>query len=457
MKVKKITCLLVVMSVLVSSVLSTSITAFAQEDLTFSDEYKSSPFYEKLHTALADSQDKTTMERTLAAALSQEGYKNYSTEGIDIEQARADGLLWTGAQLRMNEDDTGNTEYIRWAQRYIMNRSEETQYIDCDWCAIFVSWCMYQAGYYSEDRLKKYYYSYYADPRIEFDADSWIEAFDFDQQSVWYTEKARHKIDAYNWNTYYNVDVDPFEIPYKPGGILFFTWDGSGKYFNHAVIVVDYDKETHVLTYTNGCSDGMVITKQIDLDVEEEFIGKPFTQNSNRIMAYAEYDKIRPLEPKEITADASVINWSVDSASGIRIKTNSDSKIGSVSVDGEYLGSNIESNMLLREGTLSIGKSELLKLSEGQHTLTLTFDDGSIDVVLNIIPEYQIGDVDLDGNVSINDATLIQFYLAELETLSEQQLLLADTNGDGEVTINDATHLQEYLADLGVVLGKTTV
>ena len=113
--------------------------------------------------------------------------------------------------------------------------------------------------------------------------------------------------------------------------------------------------------------------------------------------------------------------------------------------------------MLLREGTLSIGKSELLKLSEGQHTLTLTFDDGSIDVVLNILPEYQIGDVDLDGNVSINDATLIQFYLAELETLSEQQLLLADTNGDGEVTINDATHLQEYLADLGVVLGKTTV
>ena len=157
MKVKKITCLLVVMSVLVSSVLSTSITAFAQEDLTFSDEYKSSPFYEKLQTALADTQDKTTMERTLAAALSQEGYKNYSTEGIDIEQARADGLLWTGAKLRMNEDDTGNTEYIRWAQRYIMNRSEETQYIDCDWCAIFVSWCMYQAGYYSEDRLKKDY------------------------------------------------------------------------------------------------------------------------------------------------------------------------------------------------------------------------------------------------------------------------------------------------------------
>ena len=43
----------------------------------FSSEYQSSPFYEKLMTALDDSKDKTTMEKALAAALSQEGYQNY--------------------------------------------------------------------------------------------------------------------------------------------------------------------------------------------------------------------------------------------------------------------------------------------------------------------------------------------------------------------------------------------
>ena len=50
------------------------------------------------------------MEKTLAVALSQEGYKNYATAGIDVEQARADGLLWTGAALRMNENQTGNRD-----------------------------------------------------------------------------------------------------------------------------------------------------------------------------------------------------------------------------------------------------------------------------------------------------------------------------------------------------------
>ena len=135
-------------AVTASCLLSATATAFAQEDIKYSPEYKSSPFYEKLTLALENSADKTTMEKTLAVALSQEGYKNYATAGIDIEQARADGLLWTGAELRMDEDETGNTEYTRWAQRYLMDSSESGQYLDCNWCAIFVSWCLYQAGYW---------------------------------------------------------------------------------------------------------------------------------------------------------------------------------------------------------------------------------------------------------------------------------------------------------------------
>ena len=133
----------------------------------FSSEYQSSPFYEKLMTALDDNKDKTTMEKALSAALSQEGYQNYSLDGADISQAKTDGLIWTGIEQRMNDNDTGNTEYTRWAQSCVMDRDGEALYIDCDWCAIFMSWCMYQAGYYTEDRLKQYYYSYCADPRVE--------------------------------------------------------------------------------------------------------------------------------------------------------------------------------------------------------------------------------------------------------------------------------------------------
>lgn len=66
---------------------------------------------------------------------------------------------------------------------------------------------------------------------------------------------------------------------------------------------------------------------------------------------------------------------------------------------------------------------------------------------------HQIGDTNLDGIISISDATAIQRHLAELEILTEEQLTLADTNGDGEIDITDATHLQMYLAEYDVILG----
>lgn len=72
------------------------------------------------------------------------------------------------------------------------------------------------------------------------------------------------------------------------------------------------------------------------------------------------------------------------------------------------------------------------------------------------IDTFQIGDTNLDGNITISDVTAIQYHLAELELFTDEQLALADTNGDGEVNISDATHLQMFLADFdGVVLGKS--
>ncbi len=69
--------------------------------------------------------------------------------------------------------------------------------------------------------------------------------------------------------------------------------------------------------------------------------------------------------------------------------------------------------------------------------------------------KYIMGDVDLDGQIDVDDVTLIQFKAAELGILSELQTILADVTGDGEVNINDATALQYYLAEFGVGTGKT--
>ena len=65
-----------------------------------------------------------------------------------------------------------------------------------------------------------------------------------------------------------------------------------------------------------------------------------------------------------------------------------------------------------------------------------------------IIPEYEIGDVDLNGIVNVSDATLIQYYAVSIKELSDYQLSLADVNGDGVVNVLDATQIQRILVDL---------
>ena len=431
---------------------SVSAGATAAEDELYSAQYMSSPYYARLIRTLESADDMTVMERTLAVAQSQEGYLNYATSGINIEQAKAEGKLWTGAELRMDANLTGNTEYTRWAQRYILNGDEESQYADYDWCAIFVSWCMFQAGYYSREELKEYYYSYCADPRIFFDADSWIGSFNFDQHNVYYVPKAHHKLDAMDWNTYYHVDVDPYDIPYRPGGVIFFTWNASGDYFNHVALVVGYDESTHILTYINGNTDGQVITREMDLD-DEAYTASGYVANAERIMAYAEYDGIKPFEQRKITAETPVITWDKSASSGIKIRTDTDSVMARVYIDGAYHGSIIESNMIFHEGLLTIGKSELRNLPVGKNKMTLVFDDGEVDVTLYVTdtqsqPMGKIGDADSDGEVAILDATRIQRYLVNLSELSQVQLCLADTDRDGEVTVLDATYIQRWLVNL---------
>lgn len=56
-----------------------------------------------------------------------------------------------------------------------------------------------------------------------------------------------------------------------------------------------------------------------------------------------------------------------------------------------------------------------------------------------------IGDTNVDGAIKIDDVTLIQRYIAQLETAPNIELT-GDTDGNGVVTIKDATLLQMYLA-----------
>lgn len=64
-----------------------------------------------------------------------------------------------------------------------------------------------------------------------------------------------------------------------------------------------------------------------------------------------------------------------------------------------------------------------------------------------LLDGVNLGDVNGDDNVDVNDATFIQSYLAELATLEGIYLHAADTNEDGEVDISDATAIQMHAAE----------
>lgn len=60
--------------------------------------------------------------------------------------------------------------------------------------------------------------------------------------------------------------------------------------------------------------------------------------------------------------------------------------------------------------------------------------------------KYLFGDANMDNDVNIKDATIIQKHLASLENISAIGLLLADSTKDSDVSISDATLIQRYIA-----------
>ena len=58
---------------------------------------------------------------------------------------------------------------------------------------------------------------------------------------------------------------------------------------------------------------------------------------------------------------------------------------------------------------------------------------------------FLLGDVNLDGVISVEDATLLQKYLSGLAEFSYQQERLADVNGDGTISVLDVTQIQKII------------
>ncbi|MBQ8001250.1 MAG: dockerin type I repeat-containing protein [Ruminococcus sp.] len=79
-----------------------------------------------------------------------------------------------------------------------------------------------------------------------------------------------------------------------------------------------------------------------------------------------------------------------------------------------------------------------------------TDDNGTYETDLDVEhgSSFALGDVNLDNDINIKDATAIQKHIAKLEVLTGESALLADYDEDGVITIKDATAIQKKIAGL---------
>lgn len=59
-----------------------------------------------------------------------------------------------------------------------------------------------------------------------------------------------------------------------------------------------------------------------------------------------------------------------------------------------------------------------------------------------------IGDVDLNGTITVYDSTEVQKYIVYISTLSDEALIAADVNKDSVISVKDATMIQAYIVKL---------
>lgn len=59
---------------------------------------------------------------------------------------------------------------------------------------------------------------------------------------------------------------------------------------------------------------------------------------------------------------------------------------------------------------------------------------------------YRLGDVDMDGTITVNDATLLQSYISHLSPLNNIQLYFSDINSDNSNSMADVVRIHQIIA-----------
>ena len=94
---------------------------------------------------------------------------------------------------------------------------------------------------------------------------------------------------------------------------------------------------------------------------------------------------------KKLIADKTSFTWKRGSSEGIDIKTNSSSKNASVRRNGRLSVISDKNSITIENGKVTLTPEYIEKLPDGQNELTLIFDDGEVDITVEVIGEESTG------------------------------------------------------------------
>ena len=144
------------------------------------------------------------------------------------------------------------------------------------------------------------------------------------------------------------------------------------------------------------------------------------------------YDKVSPADyPDKFTIDTSEFDSSKSGTYTIRVKASSDLILN-------YRLSFAEVSFKV---TVADGETTTTSTTAATTTTTET-------TTVSVNPDVFYGDVNLDGDVDLADAVLLNKAVAGSVTLNQQAGMNADCNGDGKRTVDDSMVLLRFLVHL---------
>lgn len=151
---------------------------------------------------------------------------------------------------------------------------------------------------------------------------------------------------------------------------------------------------------------------------------------------------------KGVAVQGADITVTVD---GKTYKTTSDEITGEFTVEAAALTSSSVIKVDVKRNGLS-SESYSYNMSNGDITGYVPPTNPTTPTTPTT-PGFVLGDVTGDGKVSVDDATYIQKYIADLVSMTSQQQQAANVDGDNEISIKDATEIQKHVSGMSSVLG----